>query len=487
MARCGCSTTCSCLVTAGDNVTVTGNGSAANPYVVSAEVPEMAASAVSYGGSTDLAATTVEAALDELDAEKAAVGHSHPTDDDQTAAQVPFTPYSTIAATNVQDAIEELLDEAVGGGGHVIEDSAGTDMTARANLQFTGAGVTVTDSAGNNRTVVTIPGGAALEDVVQRALLRGSASVNCPSGTPVTLTIPTSTQVGDLMVYVSSGRFGAPAPPALGSGAWTAHGSSSAGGTCYLYVYTKIAAAGDAGAVMSITSGQWANAGVAVWHSQDGTTPLDVAVSFLADTSGASFDTPAVAVTKSPTTIMEAWGAADTLSSGVITTPSGQIFNVSGTHSTLAVSSRVANVGGDAARTATSNHPYGVGASIAIRSSVTQVPTGTIELWHEIGAAGEPVFTNSWTNFGGSYETAAFYKDRGRVYFKGLIKSGTLNSLAFTLPVGYRPAQRVSYPLRSGGNGVGSVDIDTNGAVAIVVGSGNNTEVTISQVSFRVA
>lgn len=31
--------------------------------------------------------------------------------DDQTASEVPFTPYSTIAATNVQDAIEEVLDE----------------------------------------------------------------------------------------------------------------------------------------------------------------------------------------------------------------------------------------------------------------------------------------------------------------------------------------------------------------------------------------
>lgn len=36
--------------------------------------------------------------------------------DDQTATEVPFTPYSTIAATNVQAAIQEMLDEASGGG-----------------------------------------------------------------------------------------------------------------------------------------------------------------------------------------------------------------------------------------------------------------------------------------------------------------------------------------------------------------------------------
>lgn len=38
MARCGCTSTCSCLVVAGDNVTVTGVGSQANPYVISADV-----------------------------------------------------------------------------------------------------------------------------------------------------------------------------------------------------------------------------------------------------------------------------------------------------------------------------------------------------------------------------------------------------------------------------------------------------------------
>lgn len=37
MARCRCSTLCSCSIVAGDNVTVTGNGSVGSPYVVSAE------------------------------------------------------------------------------------------------------------------------------------------------------------------------------------------------------------------------------------------------------------------------------------------------------------------------------------------------------------------------------------------------------------------------------------------------------------------
>lgn len=45
-------------------------------------------------------------------------------------------------------------------GGHTIQDET-TPMTARANLNFTGAGVTVTDDEANVRTVVTIPGGGS--------------------------------------------------------------------------------------------------------------------------------------------------------------------------------------------------------------------------------------------------------------------------------------------------------------------------------------
>jgi hypothetical protein len=44
-----------------------------------------------------------------------------------------------------------------GSGGHVIQDE-GTPLTARANLNFAGTGVTATDDAGNSATVVTIPG-----------------------------------------------------------------------------------------------------------------------------------------------------------------------------------------------------------------------------------------------------------------------------------------------------------------------------------------
>jgi hypothetical protein len=55
-----------------------------------------------------------------------------------------------------------------------------------------------------------------------------------------------------------------------------------------------------------------------------------------------------------------------------------------------------------------------------------------------VGAAGQPAFQNSWVNFD-SGRVAGFYRDRGRVYLEGLIKTGASASVAFTLPDGYRP------------------------------------------------
>jgi hypothetical protein len=52
-----------------------------------------------------------------------------------------------------------------------------------------------------------------------------------------------------------------------------------------------------------------------------------------------------------------------------------------------------------------------------------------------------PALTNGWVNFdGGTQFTAAGYRKIGDlVFLKGLIKTGTINTAAFTLPVGYRP------------------------------------------------
>lgn len=46
------------------------------------------------------------------------------------------------------------VTEELGGGGHVIKNSSGTDMAQRSALQFNGA--TISDDSANNKTIVTI-------------------------------------------------------------------------------------------------------------------------------------------------------------------------------------------------------------------------------------------------------------------------------------------------------------------------------------------
>lgn len=65
------------------------------------------ASAISYGGNTNLSATNVEAALDELDNEKAAAGHTH------TAAQTSYAGNANLSATDVEGALDELDNEKI--------------------------------------------------------------------------------------------------------------------------------------------------------------------------------------------------------------------------------------------------------------------------------------------------------------------------------------------------------------------------------------
>lgn len=70
-----------------------------------------------------------------------------------------FTETQIKAGTNItvgKDAFGNwVISSTGGGGGHTIQDE-GTPLTQRTNLNFVGAGVTVTDDAGNNATVVTI-------------------------------------------------------------------------------------------------------------------------------------------------------------------------------------------------------------------------------------------------------------------------------------------------------------------------------------------
>lgn len=101
------------------------------------------------------------------------------------------------------------------------------------------------------------------------------------------------------------------------------------------------------------------------------------------------------------------------------------------------------------------------------------IPSGRLENWHEIGATDEPAFQNSWVNFSGSFASAAFRKlPTGLVVIKGIIKDGTNGTIAFTLPVGYRPALT---HIMGGRDNAGAfrVDIQPDGDVKIGGGAYN--------------
>ncbi len=110
------------------------------------------------------------------------------------------------------------------------------------------------------------------------------------------------------------------------------------------------------------------------------------------------------------------------------------------------------------------------------------IGTGALEDWHEVGAASEPTFANSWVNFGAGAVTAAFRKlPTGEVYIKGLIKDGTVGAgvAMFTLPVGYRPPAYTTFAVRSN-NAFGITAIRIDGVVAAEVGNNAFHEISCS-------
>lgn len=100
-----------------------------------------------------------------------------------------------------------------------------------------------------------------------------------------------------------------------------------------------------------------------------------------------------------------------------------------------------------------------------------------------IGSQGAPAFQNSWVAWGAGEAIPGYWKDPfGFVHLKGVIKSGTINTVAFNLPPGYRPAEKQTIAAISN-NAIGRLDIATNGDVTPVAGS--NVYFSLNNVQFR--
>ena len=105
-----------------------------------------------------------------------------------------------------------------------------------------------------------------------------------------------------------------------------------------------------------------------------------------------------------------------------------------------------------------------------------------------VGGTGQPAFTGTWVNFGGGWADAAFYKDvNGFVHLRGMIKSGTIATSAFTLPPGHRPTVSEKFAVATGSAvanvTAGSLDVLTDGTVVPAVGL--TGYVSLSGINFR--
>lgn len=87
-----------------------------------------------------------------------------------------------------------------------------------------------------------------------------------------------------------------------------------------------------------------------------------------------------------------------------------------------------------------------------------------VDTWHV------PTYTNSWVTYGGTQNFAYMKDNLGFVHLRGIIKSGTIGSAAFTLPAGYLPATTIQQIANSNG-AYGQFTITTGGVVTPVTGS----------------
>jgi hypothetical protein len=93
-------------------------------------------------------------------------------------------------------------------------------------------------------------------------------------------------------------------------------------------------------------------------------------------------------------------------------------------------------------------------------------------------------FTNSWVNFGAGEQDVEYRKIGDLVFVRGAMKSGTVGSASFTLPVGFRPPAIVYFAVPSNSL-YGQFRISSAGAATLT--SGSNVSALLDGVSFSIA
>lgn len=122
--------------------------------------------------------------------------------------------------------------------------------------------------------------------------------------------------------------------------------------------------------------------------------------------------------------------------------------------------------------------------NIATNTSAIATINAEMNSWSTVNPWITPTLLNGWVAYDTAiYATAQYYKDKfGIVHLRGMIKSGTIGTTAFTLPLGYRPIKREFAPTVSNG-AFGAILISETGNVNAQVG--NTAYVSLSDISFR--
>lgn len=92
-------------------------------------------------------------------------------------------------------------------------------------------------------------------------------------------------------------------------------------------------------------------------------------------------------------------------------------------------------------------------------------------------------FQNGWQNYGGN-QNCQYRKIGDRVYLRGMMKSGSLNNPAFTLPVGFQPPALIQFPIMEYSVGPGVCNLNPDGSLWPF--SAGVTGFSIAHISFSV-
>lgn len=103
----------------------------------------------------------------------------------------------------------------------------------------------------------------------------------------------------------------------------------------------------------------------------------------------------------------------------------------------------------------------------------------SIEPPHVVSDVGEPAFQGAWANTGAPHEVARFWKDpMGIVHIEGMITAGVINTVAFTLPAGYRPRATLRWGT-SGNSAFAVLEVQSDGDVLPLSGSATNFVINV--------